>query len=220
MASSEIIPSLISAHTSYNNNQENFFGLLEVVLSKKYWKKRFDPTYQEEIEFNSFREFVETKKMRGLGTTIPKLVALIEGYIQQSKDMSELDKNYYIDLSNKILNSAEEEVKLRGNHKGNQYTKKENGKVGISDFSKKKDNDTIVGRYRKLKRAADGGNIKAQEAKELFDKREITINKAFVMAGFQKKQFTCLMDIDSVASQIKSKFNRKDIKKIIELLGE
>lgn len=111
-----------------------------------------------------------------------------------------------------------EEVRPRGGNNGNQYKKKESGNVSNEYIAKKRINDqhSEKGKYRRLRMAIKSGNQKAKEAYDLYKEGKITINAAMIMAELQKKQFSCLMDVDSVVNQIKNKFSKKDIRKIID----
>lgn len=217
---SVIVPSLLKLHDSFENNKQAFFGMLKATVTKKLWKKRNDKVYRELIEFNSFKEFIETPKYRGLGTTVDELIELIDKNIIEKTNIDENEKKFYMDLRKNIQDNDMEEVKPKGGNNGNQYKKKESGNSTGSAIAKNRDRTRKTGLYRRLKREALKGNKDAQLALDDYNSGKITIGRALIQCGLVKDYFKCQLDINSVVNQIKSKFSKKDIKKIIELLGE
>jgi hypothetical protein len=169
-------------------------GLLKRLISENLWQRRIDEVTGEVVEFERFVDFVTTKPLEGLGSTISTLKRVCGGDVEAT------------DLLDQALQQAD-----GGDHRSEEY------RTTVNNI-----NSDTVDRPAGTSRAAALRKLR-RDARELHDQviaGELSPHAAMVQAGFRRPTLTIPLDPTGAAGAIRRNCDQDFISQLIELLSE
>ena len=167
-------------------------GLLKRILKEERWKKRVVQKTGEIIEFKTFREFVTTPPLEGLGA-----------------DLDLINRICYADAESVSLLDRETTGKPGGDKKSEQYNLTvDNVNSGLPE---RPTGNALRYALRRLRR----------ERPELHERvlgQELSANAAMIEAGFRDKTITVPIDPERAARSIKRHFTPAQQAELISFL--
>lgn len=190
--SDEFVSSLRSALIRGEAGLANVPGLLKRIIKEDMWQERVVSQTGELVHFNSFREFVETKPLEGLGASID-LIKRICG-----DDLETLD---LIDKATALP------------HGTNRFTnpKVDNDNIIIYEPEKAEQGTSKEYALRTLRE-------KRPDLHEKVIAGEKSPHAAMVEAGFRKKSLTVPLDPEPAARTILKNFTREQLTVLLEVI--
>ncbi len=192
-----IIESFYQALKSGESGLKQAPTLLKKIMKYDMWQKFYSAISKEWYENKTFMEFITDKPLKGLGEKIEDVKNVIKNDIEA------------LDLFDKLTVG-----KPGGDNNplgSNQYKEVDNNSNTTIVHKQERGKQYAIRKLRK-----DRPDLHKKVLNNL-----ISPNAAMIEAGFRKKTFTVVMEVDTIVNAINKHFKKEDIVKIInKLTGE